>query len=118
MHTVGHKCELIYIDTVFTIIKLSRDMKKRTTSMRNAHPMCNPSKWDPHCVYFSKSTGDLLVGMIRRCPDSAKIIRYDNIGYLTQTIQHTATEHELFTLPLFITEKTPIRMSSCPQIVV
>lgn len=106
IHTVGNKCELIYIDKVFSVIKLSRDMKKRTTLTENTLPMWNPSKWDPHCVYFSKSTGDLLVGMYRRYPDSAKIIRYDRIGYLTQTIQHTVTGHALFTIPLFITENT------------
>ena len=44
--------------------------------------------------------------MYRRCPNSAKIIRYDRIGYLTQTIQNTTTGHALFTIPLFITENT------------
>lgn len=58
LHTVNSEGELIYIDKNNVIKKLSKDMNttitfKETTGIT----------WEPHCVYWSPSTGDLLVAM-------------------------------------------------------
>nr|XP_034308462.1 uncharacterized protein LOC117683415 isoform X2 [Crassostrea gigas] len=64
------------------------------------------STWEPLCVYWSPSTGDLLVGMcyINDYTETGKVTRYNQSGQLTQTIQHDITGRELYRLPHYITE--------------
>lgn len=62
------------------------------------------STWRPGCVCWSPSTGGLLVGMYMDDPDKGKIIRYNQTGQLTQTIQYDDTKLELYRGPRFITE--------------
>lgn len=60
-HTINGQTELIYIDKKLNIKKLSKDMKTTTTLIER--PVSRWT-WVPKCVYWSPSTGDLLVGMI------------------------------------------------------
>lgn len=56
----------------------------------------------PRCVYWSKLTGDVLIGM-----DSywtCKVTRYNNCGQLTQTIPDKNIGHKLYISPNYITE--------------
>ncbi|XP_052692147.1 uncharacterized protein LOC128170416 [Crassostrea angulata] len=102
LHTVKNKSELIYIDRNYNINKLSRDMKTRTTILERTD-----STWEPRCVYWSRITGDLLVGMYREiteCTGKGKVTRYDQIGQLIQTVQHDNTGLELYSGPLYVTE--------------
>uniref|UniRef100_K1QAS3 Tripartite motif-containing protein 3 n=1 Tax=Magallana gigas TaxID=29159 RepID=K1QAS3_MAGGI len=124
LHTVNSESELIYIDMDDDINKLSKDMKTTTTFIESTD-----STWRPWCVYWSPSTGDLLVGMIREEPrddteliwtckvsddsdDSddteliltAKVTRYNQGGQLTQTIKHDSTGQGLYSDPIYITE--------------
>ncbi|XP_052692433.1 uncharacterized protein LOC128170711 isoform X2 [Crassostrea angulata] len=98
LHTVNSESELIYIDRKHNINKLSKDMKTTTTFIKRTD-----STWEPWCVYWSPSTGDLLVGMYRE-PLTGKVTRYNQSGQLTQTIQYSSTGRGLYSGPDYITE--------------
>nr|XP_034319750.1 uncharacterized protein LOC105342926 isoform X1 [Crassostrea gigas]XP_034319751.1 uncharacterized protein LOC105342926 isoform X1 [Crassostrea gigas]XP_034319752.1 uncharacterized protein LOC105342926 isoform X1 [Crassostrea gigas] len=99
LHTVNSESELIYIDRNSNINKLSKDMKTTTTFIERTD-----STWWPRCVYWSPSTGDLLVGMYNYDTKTGKVTRYNQSGQLTQTIQHNKTERGLYSYPIYITE--------------
>ncbi|XP_078320523.1 uncharacterized protein LOC144621380 [Crassostrea virginica] len=104
IHTVNCKCELIYIDMEFNIIKLCNDMKTTTTLIKHTD-----KTWKPQCVYCSPSSGNLLVGMFREDEDvgtlTGKVMRYDNTGKYKHSIPHDDnTPHDLYELPNYITE--------------
>nr|XP_034322693.1 uncharacterized protein LOC105323757 [Crassostrea gigas] len=99
LHTVNSESELIYIDEDYNIKKLSKDMKKTTTFIERTD-----STWGPRCVYWSPSTGDLLVGMYNYDTKTAKVTRYNQSGQLTQTIQNHNTGLGLYREPYYITE--------------
>ncbi|XP_065929561.1 uncharacterized protein [Magallana gigas] len=98
-HTVNSESELIYIDRNYNINKLSKDMKTTTTFIETTD-----STWRPWCVYWSPSTGDLLVGMRYMYTATGKVTRYNQSGQLTQTVQHNNTGRGLYGQPLYITE--------------
>nr|XP_034309969.1 uncharacterized protein LOC117680564 [Crassostrea gigas] len=98
-HTVNSERELIYIDRNYNINKLSKDMKTTTTFVERTD-----STWEPQSVYWSPSTGDLLVGMYYKRSKTGKVTRYNQRGQLTQTIQHDNTGRGLYRLPNYITE--------------
>lgn len=95
-HTVNNDSELIYINSNFKIQKLSKNFKTKTSVKIDIND------WTPICVYWSRATEDLLVGM--KLFKSGKVVRYSQTGKLTQTIRHTNTGRELYSLPYFITE--------------
>eukprot|EP00105_Crassostrea_gigas_P038334 XP_019922482.1 PREDICTED: uncharacterized protein LOC105327476 [Crassostrea gigas] len=99
LHTVNSESELIYIDRNYNINKLSKDMKTTTTFIERTD-----STWEPRCVYWSPSTGDLLVGMCNYDTWTGKVTRYNQSGQLTQTIQYHNTGHRLYGRPNYITE--------------
>ncbi|XP_065932413.1 uncharacterized protein [Magallana gigas] len=103
LHTVNSESELIYIDRDYNINKLSKDMKTTTTFIERTD-----STWEPWCVYWSPSTGDLLVGMYNydtyTGKVTGKVTRYNQSGQLTQTIQYHNTGRGLYREPLYITE--------------
>nr|XP_034305456.1 uncharacterized protein LOC105338987 [Crassostrea gigas]XP_034305458.1 uncharacterized protein LOC105338987 [Crassostrea gigas] len=101
-HTVNNESELIYIDKLYNIKKLSKDVQ--TTSTFIPKP---DSLWEPICVYWSKSTGDLLVTMYRKYTEFTgigKVTRYTKTGKLTQTIQVDHRGRKLYTEPCYITD--------------
>uniref|UniRef100_K1P7S5 Tripartite motif-containing protein 3 n=1 Tax=Magallana gigas TaxID=29159 RepID=K1P7S5_MAGGI len=98
-HTVNSESELIYRDEDYNINKLSKDMKTTTTFIERTD-----STWRPLCVYWSPSTGDLLVGMYNYDTKTGKVTRYNQSGQLTQTIQHDITGRGLYIGPEYITE--------------
>ncbi|XP_065929650.1 uncharacterized protein [Magallana gigas] len=99
LHTVNSESELIYIDEDYNINKLSKDMKTTTTFIKRTD-----STWGPWCVYWSPSTGDLLVGMYNCDTKTGKVTRYNQSGQHTQTIQHDNTGRRLYSGPNYITE--------------
>uniref|UniRef100_K1Q1E5 Tripartite motif-containing protein 3 n=1 Tax=Magallana gigas TaxID=29159 RepID=K1Q1E5_MAGGI len=99
IHTVNSESELIYIDRNFNINKLSKDMKTTTTFIERTD-----STWIPRCVYWSPSTGDLLVAMDNYDTETGKVTRYNQSGQLTQTIQNDNTGRGLYREPNYITE--------------
>ncbi|XP_078320227.1 uncharacterized protein LOC144621284 [Crassostrea virginica] len=62
------------------------------------------SPWFYLCVYSSKLTGDLLVGMKRYGIGDSKVERYNSAWQLTQTIQHDSIGQALYKYPYYITE--------------
>ncbi|XP_065937580.1 uncharacterized protein [Magallana gigas] len=101
LHTVNSESELIYIDRNYNINKLSKDMKTTTTFIERTD-----STWEPRCVYWSPSTGDLLVVMCNNDTKTGKVTRNNQSGQLTQTIQYNNTGQGLYSVPLYITENT------------
>ncbi|XP_065939296.1 uncharacterized protein [Magallana gigas] len=99
LHTVNSESELIYIDRNDNINKLSKDMKTTTTFIETTD-----STWRPQCVYWSPSTGDILVGMYNDDTKTGKVTRYNQNGQLTQTIQNDNTDLGLYCRPIYITE--------------
>lgn len=99
VHTVNSQGELIYIDMEFNINVLSTDMKTTKYFLKRTN-----SKWKPRCVYFSKSTGYLLVGMFTDDMKTGKVTRFNGTGNLTQTIQRDNTNQELYKEPHYIAE--------------
>ncbi|XP_065929520.1 uncharacterized protein [Magallana gigas] len=99
LHTVNSESELIYIDRNYNIRKLSKDMKTTTTFIERTE-----STWEPRCVYWSRSTGDLLVGMRYIHTNTGKVTWYNQSGQLTQTILNDNTGRELYSGPNYITE--------------
>ncbi|XP_052681678.1 uncharacterized protein LOC128162487 [Crassostrea angulata] len=98
-HTVNSESELIYIDRSFNIKKRSKDMKTTTTFIERTD-----STWRPRCVYWSPSTGHLLVGMCYIHTKTGKVTRYNKSGQLTQTMQHDNTGLRLYSQPHYITD--------------
>eukprot|EP00105_Crassostrea_gigas_P043440 XP_019927588.1 PREDICTED: uncharacterized protein LOC105340005 isoform X2 [Crassostrea gigas] len=103
IHTVNSESELIYIDRNDNINKLSKDMKTTTTFIERTD-----STWRPGCVYWSPSTGDLLLAMYNNDAYTGKVTgkvtRYNQSGQLTQTIQYHNTGRGLYRVPYYITE--------------
>lgn len=108
-HTLSNNRDLIYIADNKNIIKLSNDMKTKTT-------VVTKTDWMPCSVFCSKSSGDVLVGMIKIVPDQnytcdgtrssskSKIKRYDQFGSHIQTLEYDHVGQRLFTCPKDITE--------------
>lgn len=99
LHTVNNDNELIYISMEYKIMKLSKDMKITSTYLE-----ATDTPWIPQCVYWSRSTRDLLVGICRMDSIPAKVIRYNQTGQLTETLEQDNTGRELYSFPGYITE--------------
>lgn len=98
-HTVNSDIELIYIDVNYNINKMSKDMTTTTTFIERADFI-----WIPHCIYWSPSTGDLLVGMYNNKRWRGKVFRYNQTGRLTQTIQYNQKGMTLYREPINLTD--------------
>lgn len=61
------------------------------------------STWEPQCVYWSESTGDLLVGIYRE-QSIGIVARYNRSGQLTKTIEQDNKKLKLYSVPKYITE--------------
>ena len=108
-HTMSKNRDLIYIADNKDIIKLSNDMKIKTT-------VVTITDWRAGSVFCSKSSGDVLVGMSKNVPDQnytcdgtisslkSKITRYDQFGSHIQTVEYDNAGQRLFYRPKFITE--------------
>lgn len=71
-HTVTNEGELIYIDKIYNINKLSKDIKTTTKFIER-----EDVTWIPRCLYWSLLTGDLLVAMRRKKIKTGKVNRYN-----------------------------------------
>lgn len=109
-HTLNSENELIYIDSNYNIKKLSNDMETTTTFLKISH-LARKAR----CVYWSPSTGDLLIGTYIRELDIGHVMRYNKSGRLTQITQLHNRELKVCGQPNFITENTngDIVVSNC-----
>lgn len=101
IHTVNRENELIYVDNMYNIRKLSMDMENPTTLIETTD-----SSWRPRCVYWSPSSGDLLVAIYKIGTMTGKVKRYNQTGQMTQIMQHDNNGEILFKKPRYITENT------------
>lgn len=99
LHSINKDNELIYIDDNHNIITLANNMeiKKTNTSIKS-------TEWKPNCLFYSRSTGDLLVGMYAESEGEGKIIRYSQSREQTQTIKHDSEGYNLYSKPCYIVE--------------
>lgn len=98
IHTVNSEGELIYIDLNYDIKTLSQDMKT-TKFIKKTN-----STWKPRCVYWSRVTMELLVGMYQEIKRTGMVIRYNQSGQITETIKHDNQQCEFYKEPNYITE--------------
>ena len=106
-HTICNNRDLIYIADDHNINKLSYDMKTKTTVIKIPN-------WMLCCVFCSKSSGDILVGMstielppnnVGTCTSIGKITRYDQFGrFIQTTVEHDHAGERRFMVPYSITE--------------
>lgn len=99
IQTVNDEGDLIYIDKSSNVIKLSLEMKERTTFIKTTDPT-----WKPTCVYWSPFSQSLLVGLCTKFPWKGKVFRYNKTNQLIQTIQHDNRGLEMYAQPRYITE--------------
>ena len=92
---------MFYINKDFNVNKLCKNTNTAKTFIRNTD-----STWRARCLYFSPSTGDLLVGMYSHDTITGKVVRYTNNGQLTQTTPNKNTSNTLYRDPSYITENT------------
>ena len=99
LHTVNNACELIYIDKDCNINKLNSVGKPTTIFKKSVN-----SSSEPQCLYCSSFNGDLLVGMHIEFTRTGKLMRYNETGYLIQTIPSDDSPKTLYGSPIYITE--------------
>lgn len=99
LHAVNDKSELIYIDEKFNIKILSVDRKTTSRIIGSTNDAL-----EPFCLYWARSSKDLLVGTIDHGTSTGKVIRYSQTGRLTQTIELNNVGLSIYKKPLYITE--------------
>lgn len=97
-HTVKSKNEFFFIDRHYNIQLLATNTQTITLFMKNKEP-----QWIPWCLYWSKTTKDLLVGMYRQNLKIGKVKKYSKTGKLIKIIQHDVSGLELYCIPNYIT---------------
>ena len=95
----ANKDEMMYVDRDFSIHK-SYDRKKNILFMRR------PSLWLPLSIHCCQSNGDLLVGMVSSIsnPPKAKVVHYNELGEVEQSIYQNKEGRFLYRYPRYITE--------------
>ena len=123
-YSVNSDRELFFITFHRDIIKLSKDLKTRTTFLKNPD-----GHWQPSCLYCSHFTKDILVGMtfvnvpyseMVKETNTGKVTRYSLSGELIQTMQYLNTGQPLYRMLCIITENNngDIVVSESDRIVV
>lgn len=105
LHSINEQNDLFYIDTHCNI--KTCNINCYTLSYQKSEKIFvrrENSLWRPRCVYCSKKSADLLVGMTNNESNMGKVTRYNFNGEPTQTIQGNTTGQDLFNQPYFITE--------------
>lgn len=115
LHTVNNEGALFYVNMDFTIIKLSANMKSTTYFSKNLEPQCVVIG-----IYYSFTTDELILGMLRPDKETCHVARYNMTGQLTRTIKHDNTGRNLYIGPCFITENNneDVVVSDCDRAVV
>ncbi|XP_056002013.1 uncharacterized protein LOC125662597 isoform X2 [Ostrea edulis] len=60
--------------------------------------------WWEWSIFCSHQNGDILVGMTDENLDHGRVVRFNKIGHLMQTIEFTGTNRLLYNVPRYITE--------------
>lgn len=78
---------------------MSVDRKTTTTFIEST-----PDALEPSCLYWAKSTKELLVGKIDLRTSTGKVTRYSQTGRLTKTIELNNVGLAIYKKPIYITE--------------
>lgn len=97
LHTVNSESSLIYIDGIGHINILSKNMKTKTLYVERTD-----FKWVIRCLHWSPITRDVLVGMFDTM--TGKVVRYNQAGQQTQTIEKNNEGHYIYVDPNYVTE--------------
>nr|XP_022322024.1 uncharacterized protein LOC111123755 isoform X2 [Crassostrea virginica] len=94
--------KMLYIDSDLCIQELSHQTKESKLLIKR------PSSWLPLGVHCCPSNGDLLVGMISftSYPRKAKVVRYNLLGEIKQSIYQNREGRVLYGYPRYIAENT------------
>ena len=94
--------KMVYIDSDLCIQELSHQTKESKLLIKR------PSSWLPLGVHCCPSNGDLLVGMISFTlyPRKAKVVRYNLLGEIKQSIYQNKEGRVLYGYPRYIAENT------------
>ena len=92
--------EIMYVDSDFSIQKLSYDWENSILIVRR------PALWLPLSIHCCQSNGDLLVGMISSIsnPAKARVVRYNELGVVKQYIYQNKEGRVLYRYPRYITK--------------
>lgn len=88
-HTVNKEGDMIYVDNEKNINIFS---KKQTSTIIDKGELTG----EPRCVYYSWSSGDLLVGMTHRYTNTGHVTRYNTYGRITQIIPRQLQDFLLY----------------------
>lgn len=100
VHTLNRENELIYIaNKTNNIMKHLNHVQLNTTLIK-----IDDFTWEPKCVYWAPSTGDLLVGMYSKDTRTGKVTRYNPNAQVIQTIQYDNKGLNLYSEPRYVTE--------------
>ena len=97
-HTVNGCHELIYIANNFSINKISSNNESSMVSNLES------SLWKARCLYYSYSTGNVLVVMKKNDSELYKVVFYNKDWQCVRTIQQNDPSINLYRNPIFITE--------------
>lgn len=98
LHSVNSESKMIYIDWIGHINMLSQDIKTSTLFVKRTD-----FNWVIRCLHWSPLTGDILVGMCHS-KITGKVVRYNQAGQLTQTIEQNNDGCHIYIDPHYITE--------------
>ncbi|XP_062613856.1 uncharacterized protein LOC134275605 [Saccostrea cucullata] len=107
-HTMTQDGKLLYTDMenkkIFKlkVYKYCSENSKALKASRRKALFKKTENWTPLCIYSSRYTGDLLVGMVNE--HRARIMRYDSKGKEKQGIEFDDKNDALYSLPQFVTE--------------
>ena len=92
--------EMFYVDRDFSIQRLSYYSEKIIPFMKR------PSLWLTLSIHWCQSNDDLLVGMISSIsiPTKAKVVRYNYLGEVEQSIYQNKKGRVLYRYPRYLTE--------------
>lgn len=101
LHALNTDCELYYISTNNSIMKMSNDRKTATPLYT-----MNGTSYQPKSLYCSLSTGDILIGMTRlyKNLETGMVAKLNENSHLTIIIPNDYKDYTLFKDPNYITE--------------
>lgn len=97
LHTVNSEIKLIYIDWIGHINMFSKDIKTKTLFIERTY-----LNWVIRCLHWFPITGDVLVRLYNTM--AGKVIRFNQAGHQTHTIEKNNEGHHIYVDPNYITE--------------
>ncbi|XP_048752278.1 uncharacterized protein LOC125663897 [Ostrea edulis] len=110
-HTVTSDGVLLYTDTEnkrILKVQIKQTSSRVSKTSIKAVTFRKTGNWTPLCIFSSRYTGDLLVGMLNG--GRAMVMRYDCKGNEKQQIEFDNNNTALYSLPQFVTESANLNI--------